>query len=72
MLPQALFGVLNQTMPAGGPPPASFLTTQNSFTTGIANPANFNPLVSNVDYIPANSPVALHPELVPVGAAAAH
>jgi hypothetical protein len=54
--PEALFGVFTQTMPAGGPPPASFLTTQNSFSTGIANPANFNPLVSNVDYIPANSP----------------
>jgi len=54
--PEALFGVFTQTMPAGGPPPASFLTTSNSFSTGIANPANFNPLVSNVDYIPANFP----------------
>jgi hypothetical protein len=54
--PEALFGVFSQTMPAGGPPPATFLTTQNSFSTGIANPSNFNPLVSNVDYIPANSP----------------
>jgi outer membrane receptor protein involved in Fe transport len=54
--PQALFGVFTQTMPAGGPPPASFLTTINSFSSGIANPANFNPLVSNVDYLPANSP----------------
>ena len=54
--PEALFGVFTQTMPAGGPPPASFLTTQNSFSTGIANPANFNPLVSNVDYIAPNSP----------------
>jgi hypothetical protein len=54
--PEALFGVFTQTMPAGGPPPASFLTTVNSFSSGIANPANFNPLVSNVDYIPANSP----------------
>jgi hypothetical protein len=54
--PEALFGVFSQTMPSGGPVPASFLTTQNSFSTGIANPANFNPLVSNVDYIPANSP----------------
>jgi Carboxypeptidase regulatory-like domain/TonB dependent receptor-like, beta-barrel/TonB-dependent Receptor Plug Domain len=54
--PQALFGVFSQTIPAGGPVPSTFLTTVNSFTTGIANPANFNPLVSNVDYIPANSP----------------
>ena len=35
--------------------PATFLTTQNSFTTGIANPANFNPLASNIDYIPADT-----------------
>jgi hypothetical protein len=54
--PEALFGVFTQTIPAGGTPPASFLTTQNSFSSGIANPANFNPLVSNVDYIPAHSP----------------
>jgi hypothetical protein len=54
--PQALFGVISQSIPAGGPVPSNFLTTQNSFTTGIDNPANFNPLVSNVVYIPANSP----------------
>jgi hypothetical protein len=54
--PQALFGVFTQSIPAGGPVPSSFLTTANSFSTGIANPANFNPLVSNVDYIPRNSP----------------
>jgi hypothetical protein len=49
--PQALFGVLNQTMPQGGPAPAGFLTTLNSFTTGIADPRNFNPANSNVVYI---------------------
>ncbi len=54
--PEALFGVLSQTIPAGGPVPAGFLTTINSFSTGIANPSSFNPAVSNVDYIPANSP----------------
>src|SRR5579875_1427112 len=54
--PLALFGVLTQTIPPGGPVPPTFLTTQNSFSTGIANPANFNPAVSNVDYIPANFP----------------
>jgi len=53
--PQALFGVLNQSIPAGGPVPSTFLTTLNSFSTGIDNPANFNPLTSNVDYIPANT-----------------
>src|SRR5579872_301974 len=53
--PQALFGILTQSIPPGGPIPASFLTTQNSFTTGIDNPANFNPLTSNIDYISADT-----------------
>jgi hypothetical protein len=53
--PQALFGLLTQSIPAGGPVPSTFLTTQNSFTTGISNPANFNPIVSNIDYISANT-----------------
>ena len=50
--PQALFGVLNQTIPPGGPVPGNFLSTKNSFTTGIANPASFNAANSNVAYIP--------------------
>jgi Carboxypeptidase regulatory-like domain/TonB dependent receptor/TonB-dependent Receptor Plug Domain len=54
--PLALFGVLSQTAPAGGPVPAGFLTTSNSFSTGIANPSSFNPAVSNVDYVPSNFP----------------
>jgi hypothetical protein len=42
--PQINFGNLsNPSIPAGGPVPAGFLTTLNSFTTGIANPATFNP-----------------------------
>ncbi|MCU1257529.1 MAG: TonB-dependent receptor, partial [Bryobacterales bacterium] len=53
--PQALFGILTQSIPAGGPVPSTFLTTQNSFTTGINNPANFNPLTSNIDYISADT-----------------
>jgi hypothetical protein len=53
--PQALFGILTQSIPAGGPVPASFLTTKNSFSTGINNPANFNPLNSNIDYISADT-----------------
>jgi Carboxypeptidase regulatory-like domain/TonB dependent receptor/TonB-dependent Receptor Plug Domain len=53
--PQALFGVINQTFPNGGPVPGSFLTTLNSFTTGIANPSAFNPVNSNVVYIPPDS-----------------
>jgi len=53
--PQAIFGLLTQSIPAGGSVPANFLTTQNSFTTGIDNPANFNPITSNIDYISANT-----------------
>ena len=53
--PNALFGVLTQSIPAGGAVPAGFLTTLDSFSTGIANPATFNPANSNVDYIPANT-----------------
>jgi len=49
--PQALFGVLTQTIPTGGPVPAGFLNTINSFTTGIANPSAFKPSVSNVVYL---------------------
>jgi len=52
--PLAVFGVINQSFTAGGPVPAGFLTTQNSFTTGVASV--FNPVNSNNDYIPANSP----------------
>jgi hypothetical protein len=53
--PQALFGVLSQTIPAGGPAPATFLTTPNSFSTNIASPAAFNPAVTNVVYTPPDS-----------------
>jgi len=53
--PQALFGVLSQTIPAGGAVPVTFLTTQNSFTTNIASPAAFNPANSNVVYTPPDS-----------------
>ncbi len=54
--PNALFGVINQSITPGTIAPASFLTTANSFTTNIASPAAFNPINSNVDYIPAHSP----------------
>jgi hypothetical protein len=53
--PQALFGVLSQTMPAGGPVPATFLTTMNSFSDNIASPSSFNPALSNVVYTPPDS-----------------
>jgi Carboxypeptidase regulatory-like domain/TonB dependent receptor/TonB-dependent Receptor Plug Domain len=53
--PQALFGVLNQSIPSGGAVPSTFLTTQKSFTTGIANPSSFNPANSNVVYVPPST-----------------
>ncbi|HEY1216447.1 MAG TPA: TonB-dependent receptor, partial [Bryobacteraceae bacterium] len=53
--PAAIFGIVSQSIPAGGTVPATFLTTKNSFTTGINNPANFNPITSNIDYIPADT-----------------
>jgi hypothetical protein len=54
--PQIIFGAIsNPAIPPGGPVPASFLTTLNSFTTGIANPANFNPVSANVDYVDPNT-----------------
>ena len=53
--PQALFGVLSQTIPSGGAVPSTFLTTPNSFTTNIASPAAFKPANSNVVYTPPDS-----------------
>jgi hypothetical protein len=49
--PLAVFGVLNQTALPGQP---GFLTTQNGFNAGIGT--TFNPVTTNNDYIPADSP----------------
>jgi len=53
--PAAIFGIISQSIPAGGAVPSTFLTTQRAFTTGINNPANFNPITTNIDYIPADT-----------------
>ncbi len=53
--PQALFGVISQSIPPGGPVPAAFLNQLNAFTTNIASPAAFNPVNSNVVYTPPDS-----------------
>jgi len=54
--PQINFGNLsNPAIPAGGPVPANFVTTQNSFLTGIANPSTFNPITTNIDYVDPNT-----------------
>jgi hypothetical protein len=53
--PLAIFGTYsNPAVPTGGPLPSGFLTTQNGFSQGLAT--TFNPINSNNDYIPANSP----------------
>ena len=49
--PLAVFGTFNNTAAPGSP---GFLTTQTGFNAGISS--NFNPLNTNNDYIPANSP----------------
>ncbi len=53
--PQVIFGLISQSIPPGGPVPASFLTTQQGYPAGFANPANFNPATANVAYIPADT-----------------
>jgi len=49
--PLAVFGTLTQTALPGQP---AFLTVQNGFNAGIGT--SFNPVTTNNDYIPANSP----------------
>jgi hypothetical protein len=49
--PLAIFGTFTQTALPGQP---GFLTVQTGFNAGIAS--TFNPVNSNNDYIPANSP----------------
>jgi hypothetical protein len=53
--PKAIYGTITQSIPAGGPVSASFLTTLNSFTTGLTAPGNFNPITNNIDYITADT-----------------
>ena len=54
--PQALFGVLNQTIPAGRPGARRRSSPRRTASrTSIANPAAFNPVNSNVVYTPPDS-----------------
>ncbi len=53
--PQVNIATINQSIPAGGPVPAGFLTTQNSFPPNLATPSGFNPVNANVAYIPRNT-----------------
>jgi Carboxypeptidase regulatory-like domain/TonB-dependent Receptor Plug Domain len=54
--PYAIFGAQNQASPSAATVASgAFLTTQNSFTTGIAAPSNFNPVLANIDYVDPNT-----------------
>jgi hypothetical protein len=53
--PQVIFGLITQSMPAGGPVPANFITTEQGYPAGFTTPANFNPLTSNNAYIPRDT-----------------
>ena len=58
--PEALFGVFTQTMPAGRPAAGQLPHhAEQLHAPASPIPPNFNPLVSNVDYIPAEFAVAL-------------
>ena len=48
--PQVVNAVINQT-----PNQPGFLTTQQGYPAGLADPANFNPLTANISYIPSNT-----------------
>jgi hypothetical protein len=50
--PQVVIATVNQTNPLD----PTFRTTQQGYPIGLATPANFNPVLSNITYIPANLP----------------
>jgi hypothetical protein len=53
--PQVVIATVNQSIPAGGAVPASFLTTTKAFPPGLTSPANFSAVNSNVAYIPRDT-----------------
>lgn len=53
--PQVVIGTINQSIPAGGAVPASFITTQAGFPSSLASPASFNAVNANVAYIPRDT-----------------
>jgi hypothetical protein len=53
--PQVNIATINQSIPAGGAVPATFLTTQNAFPASLASPASFNAVNANVAYIPKDT-----------------
>jgi hypothetical protein len=53
--PQVIFGLITQSIPAGGSVPQNFITTEQGYPAGFTSPANFNPLTSNNAYIPRDT-----------------
>ena len=53
--PQVVIATINQSIPAGGAPPAGFITSTGGFPAGLASPASFNPTLANVAYIPKDT-----------------
>ena len=47
--PQVVIATINQT-----PATPGFLTTEQGYPAGLTSPANFNPVASNITYIPKN------------------
>lgn len=48
--PQVVNAVINQS-----PTQPGFLTTQQGYPAGLADPANFNPITANISYMPSNT-----------------
>ena len=46
--PQVVIATINQSNPLD----PSFRTTQQGYPAGLTNPANFNPILSNITYVP--------------------
>lgn len=53
--PQVNIVTINQSMPAGGPPPAGFRTVYTAFEPGMTDPSRFDPVNANVSYIPRDT-----------------
>ena len=48
--PQVVIATINQSNPLD----PTFRTTQQGYPAGLTNPANFNPVLSNITYVPKN------------------
>ena len=53
--PQVNIVTINQTIPAGGTPPAGFFYSYAGFPPGFNSPANFIPVNANIAYIPKDT-----------------